>query len=403
MITRKKDLRTGRPVWTAYRTPVVPVQALKSDIKADVAVIGAGISGAMVAQELAQAGFSVVILDRRGPLKGSTAASTALLQYEIDTPISELSKKIGMDNAVRGWRRSKLGLESLAMKICELDIPCDFERRSSIYLNGNILDDAGLREEQAIRNAAGLRTEYLDRRALEAQFGIRKRSALLGRDELSVNPKKLAAGFLRKAVEDGARIYAPVTVDNVDAHKTGVTVTTAEGPVVRSKHAVFATGYEIPTFIPLKKHKIHSTWALATKPQPSKLWPGRTFIWEAAEPYLYMRATPDGRVICGGEDETFSDEAKRDSLIGEKTVALQRKLRALFPALDTDAEFSWAGSFGGSATDMPSIGPVRGLPNCFAVLAFGGNGITFSRIAAEVILSMLTGRDDPESDLFKLA
>ena len=49
-------------------------------------------------------------------------------------------------------------------------------------------------------------------------------------------------------------------------------------------------------------------------------------IWEASDPYLYIRTTPDGRVICGGEDEDFADDEKRDALIPRKTATLRRKL-----------------------------------------------------------------------------
>ncbi len=58
------------------------------------------------------------------------------------------------------------------------------------------------------------------------------------------------------------------------------------------------------------RHSIVSTWAIATRPQHGAIWPEAAFIWEASDPYLYMRATKDGRVICGGEDEDFTDEDK---------------------------------------------------------------------------------------------
>ena len=74
---RKLDLRTGRPVWFAYRVPTVPTEKLIRDVKADVAVVGMGISGAMIAEALTARGHSVVAIDRRGPMKGSTAATTA--------------------------------------------------------------------------------------------------------------------------------------------------------------------------------------------------------------------------------------------------------------------------------------------------------------------------------------
>lgn len=78
-MVRKLDLRSGRPVWYAYRAPSVPTGRLARDIRTDVAIIGMGISGAMVAEALTDAGMSVACIDRRGPFMGSTAATTALV------------------------------------------------------------------------------------------------------------------------------------------------------------------------------------------------------------------------------------------------------------------------------------------------------------------------------------
>jgi glycine/D-amino acid oxidase-like deaminating enzyme len=143
-----------------------------------------------------------------------------------------------------------------------------------------------------------------------------------------------------------------------------------------------------------------STWAIATVPQ-MRLWPEQCTIWEASDPYLYARTTPDGRVICGGEDEEFSDEAARDALIESKTKTLQRKLGRLLPQLDTTVEFAWTGSFGNSTDGMPTIGRIPGMPCCWAALGYGGNGTTYSRIAADVICGALTGRPDVDADLFR--
>jgi len=93
----------------------------------------------------------------------------------------------------------------------------------------------------------------------------------------------------------------------------------------------------------------------------------------------------------------------RDALIGEKTAAIQRKLRALLPQIDTEADFAWTGSFGVSDTSMPSIGLIPGKSRSYAVRAFGGNGIVFSMIAAEVLRGFLRGPPDPDADLFAFA
>ena len=51
-------------------------------------------------------------------------------------------------------------------------------------------------------------------------------------------------------------------------------------------------------------------------------------------------------------------------------------------------------------TGLPTIGEIPGHRNCWAALGYGGNGITYSRIAAEIIRSALTGEPDADADLY---
>lgn len=188
----------------------------------------------------------------------------------------------------------------------------------------------------------------------------------------------------------------------MDVGRTFVTLTTAAGHSVRAGHVVFATGYELVKLVKPKNYTVSSTWAMATAPQPDRLWPSRCLIWQAADPYLYLRTTADGRIIAGGEDEEFSNEEKRDALIPRKVAALQRKLGRMFPNVDTEPEFSWTGCFGSSDTGLPAIGEIPGVKRCFAILGYGGNGITFSMIAAQLIQRAIVGLPDPDADLFAL-
>ena len=188
----------------------------------------------------------------------------------------------------------------------------------------------------------------------------------------------------------------------MESDRAGIQAATAQGPTLRATELIFATGYELPKGVPRIGHTIESTYAIATKPQTRRLWPSRSFIWEASEPYMYVRVGPDGRIICGGEDEPFSDAGKRDALLPRKTATLEDKLHRLLPGVDAPADYAWCGSFGASVTGTPSIGPVFRMPHCHAVLGYGGNGITFSALAAQMLRNQLTGGGDPDSDLFKL-
>jgi glycine/D-amino acid oxidase-like deaminating enzyme len=165
---------------------------------------------------------------------------------------------------------------------------------------------------------------------------------------------------------------------------------------------VFCTGYEPLRIVRPRGFKVVSTWVLATKPQPARLWSCRSLIWEAADPYLYLRTTTDGRIIVGGEDEAFSDEVKRDKLIPQKIAAIARKGARIFPRANFEPDYAWTGSFGESPTGLPAIGPVRGLSRCHAVLGFGGNGITFSMLAAQLVVRRIQGLTDPDAELFRL-
>ncbi|MBZ9699767.1 MULTISPECIES: NAD(P)/FAD-dependent oxidoreductase [unclassified Mesorhizobium] len=397
---RKLDLRSGRPVWSAYRAPAVPTSALTRDAKADVLVIGMGISGAMIAEALTADGRSVICIDRRGPLRGSTSATTALVQFEIDQPLTALGRMIGKASAEQAWRRSRLAVSNLAGRIAELSINCRLSRAPSLYLAGTVLGPSQLRDETEARRQAGIAATYLAPAPLAARFGIERDGAILSHGNIVLDPRKLTAGLLLKALERKARLYAPVEATTIEDSAKEVVVATRGGPIISAQHVLLATGYELTDIVPAAAHRVISTWAIATRPQPRKIWPNAALIWEASDPYLYARATADGRVICGGEDEDFIDKERRDALIAGKSLRLARKLGRLFPDLDTRPDFAWTGSFGTTTTGLPYIGAIPGHPRIQAVMGYGGNGIAFSQIASEIVSAAIAGSEDTDASLF---
>ena len=98
------DLKSGYPFWVVRNGLLHAFPPLQRDLRCDVAVLGGGISGALIADELVAHGHEVVVIDRRDIGWGSTAASTALLQYEIDTPMTELARRYGEADAVLAYR-----------------------------------------------------------------------------------------------------------------------------------------------------------------------------------------------------------------------------------------------------------------------------------------------------------
>ena len=87
------DLKSGYPFWAVKNGLMHAFPPLQADLRCDVAIIGGGITGALIADELAAHGHDVAVVDQRDIGWGSTSASTALLQYEIDTHMVDLAKR----------------------------------------------------------------------------------------------------------------------------------------------------------------------------------------------------------------------------------------------------------------------------------------------------------------------
>ena len=130
-----------------------------------------------------------------------------------------------------------------------------------------------------------------------------------------------------------------------------------------------------------------SSYAMVTEPVGAGLgWLARTLVWESARPYLYMRSTTDGRLLMGGEDDRVDLPARRDRAVLGKSRRIIRKVRKLLPELDIEESFAWAGTFAETDDGLPFFGPhAQHGPRVHFAMAYGGNGIAYSMIGAELI------------------
>ena len=215
----------------------------------------------MIAETLTADGHRVVVIDRRGPMLGSTAATTALVQFEIDQPLSILAKQIGADAAADAWRRSRLAVLNLRARIAELGVRCDLSPRRTLYLAGSRLTGATLRAEAEVRREAGLYATYLTAGELRKAYGLKRNGAILSHDNLALDPRKLSGGLLAAAHRRGACFYAPVEATEFSHSASGVEVLTSTGYAISARHVVLATGYELTSIAPASGHKVASTWA----------------------------------------------------------------------------------------------------------------------------------------------
>ncbi|MNN44330.1 FAD dependent oxidoreductase [compost metagenome] len=106
-------------------------------------------------------------------------------------------------------------------------------------------------------------------------------------------------------------------------------------------------------------------------------------------------------MIVGGEDEASATAHADPALMRGKRDRILAKVKQLLPKVEVEVDYVWAGAFGESATGLPHIAPVEGVDHAWAVMGFGGNGITYSVIASQVVAAALRGGKDSDADLYR--
>lgn len=393
------DLRSSDLFWTSRHAMDAPT--LDEDLACEALVVGSGISGAFAGLLLAEAGLDVAIVDRRCLSSGSTPASTALLQYEIDTMLVDLARRIGLSAAERAYFRSHQALADVESIVRRLDDPCDLAVRNSLYLATREKDLPLFQDEARARREIGIDAMVLSGDAIKARYAIDRPGAILSARSLELNPYRLTLALLRAAKRAGARLFDQTDVELITAEPDGVLLRGNAGPWIRARDVVFATGYEAPRLLTRPSSRLLSTFAIATHPiAPERIWRDRCLIWEHDDPYFYARTTPDHRIICGGEDEPVIDPETRDALLRGKAQKLLNRLHDLFPWITAQIDHAWAGTFAQTDDGLPLIGAAPGWPRCYFALGYGGNGMTFSLIAAQIIRGFIQNQPDPDAAIF---
>ena len=395
------DLKSDQLFWPTQSREFPALPSLERDVRCDVAVIGAGLTGSLVAHALTHDGINTVLLDKRGVGAGSTSASTALIQYEIDTPLFRLIRMRGREAAVRSYHLCRRATEQIEQLAGQLDGPCRFARRTSLYLARKPGDVADLQREFRARKKSGFHLEYLDRCDIENRYSFPAPAALLSAEAAEIDPYRFTQALVRDALLRGLRAFVPVMVRQIEPVRDHVIIGTGSGSRVIARKVVVSAGYESIEFLRRKVVRLRSTYVLATQPMSHfEGWADRCLIWEAGRPYHYLRTTHDNRILIGGGDEDFTNARKRDALVGKKSRSLKSKLKEMFPHLKIQPALEWAGTFGDTKDGLPYIGTLPFARNVLFTLCYGANGTNFGMIGANLARDWVRQKRNRDSRLF---
>ena len=397
------EIRSKEPYWLLKNGIINSYPSLRENIECDILIIGGGITGALVGYQLSSEGYRTVVIDKRDIGTGSTSATTSMIQYELDAPLYFLSETIGKESATDIYMGAANAVRKLKNIVEVLPRDCGFNVKQSLHFASRERDVASLMKEFDCRRMVGLDVKWLAKEEIFLRYGLASEGGILSETAASMDAYQMTHALLQYSGDHfGLKVYDHTRLESVKYIKNKTFATVDTRAVIACSTIIYATGYESHELIRNGIGKLISTYACVSEPfdKLPELF-SQTVFWNTEDPYFYFRATMDNRILIGGEDEYFKNPEKRDSLIEKKELDLVAKFQQQMAGIPFVADFSWAGTFGATKDALPYIGAHPDFRNTYFMLAFGGNGITFSIMGMEILSDAVAGRPNRFLEYFK--
>lgn len=370
----------------------------------DVLVIGGGITGAITAYFLAKEGANVIVVEKNIVGFGSTSIAPAMLDYGLDVDMNRLEKSIG---ATATKKIYQLCLDAID-KIEEIDrkFPKDsgFQRQDALYFSNRFMQKSGMSKEFETRRKSGFNTVFLNSHNM-----VNLTSAILTKGGSAVmNPYAFTQGlfdYLSKL--DQVKIYENTKIEDVKCGFESVECRTNNNFKIKADTVIFTSGFDTLKYLQDSPAEVYKTFTIVSKPVKALSQADISFTAkDTSEPYHYLRFTPNGRVIYGGEDVKFSEKLTDRKYLANVANDRYRRLfnsmqKTLYNIDDIAIEYAFNGTFVNTKDRLPIIDEMPGLPNCFCNLGFGTNGILYSVIGADMLKDAIKGLYTKEMNMFK--
>ena len=195
------DLRSNHPYWFLKSGIIKSYPSIQKNENTEVVIMGAGITGALVCWYLNHAGIKTIVVDKRHVGTGSTAASTALLQYEIDTPLTKLCDMVGEQDAVTSYQLCINSITEIQKITTQLKEDCGFIIKPSLQYASTKKDVDDLEKEYALRLKHTMPVQWLEANEIEKKFGFKKEAAILSSIGAGVDAYELTHAILNYCIK----------------------------------------------------------------------------------------------------------------------------------------------------------------------------------------------------------
>jgi gamma-glutamylputrescine oxidase len=376
-------------------TPVAPpFAALRGEVRADVCVIGGGISGLSAALHLRERGYAVTLLEARHLGFGGSGRSGGQSIFGYACEMSTLEKAVGAADARRMWDVSVEGMNLQRDLIARHAIDCD-------YVPGHMIVGLKRRHDDALRAEVehlAAKYDYHSLRFVDRDetrhivASDRYTSGLFDANGGHLHPYRYTRGLGSAAAAAGVAIHEDSWVTRIDVAQNASAdnvVHTAHGSV-RAPHLLVAGGALLGRLVPQLARKLMSigTYIAATQPlgeeRARSLIRNQAAVADMNWILDYFRVLKDHRLLFGGR-VSYSGIDPFDS-----AQVLRKRIAAVFPQLtEARVEYAWGGYLDITPNRAPHFG--RLAPSAYFIQGLSGHGMVIAGIAGKLVSEAIAG------------
>lgn len=385
------NTRDGRctSLWQSARNIYRP-QSPRIEKNFDVIVIGGGITGISTALQLQEAGLSCLVLEARHLCFGTTGGTTAHINTLLDTPYTTIENNFGKANAKLVAAAAKDAVDLISSNIRRYGIDCGFAGAVAYLFAQDEDQDQELSKIAAAAEEAGLSLAASKIIPLNIPFTKAVRVA----GQAKFHPVDYVFALAKSYEHIGGTIIDSCRVTGAEVNEL-VEVTTNRG-VFKTKDIVYAT--HIPPGINLLHLRCSPMRSYAMAVQLTDDAYPEDLSYDMYDPYHYYRTQEvDGQpyLIVGGNDHRTGDNINTRNCF----LQLENHVRQHFNV--KKVKFRWSSQYFEPADGLPYIGHLPGHPeHVYVATGFGGNGMTYSSVAARLLPDLILGKENPYADVF---
>lgn len=358
--------------------------SLQENISVDVAIIGGGLTGISTAYELSKEKKSIAVIEKGNVDSSTTAYTTAFLSQVIDTDLQELVNMYGRKEATLVWQSHIDAINRVASIVKKEKINCEFMYCNDYSVGFSKDDVKYLQEEEKTAKKLGFDVKFETSDIL----GFTNTGFLTIPKQAKFHPLYYLQGLKEACIKNGVQIYENTEALKINSDKT-LTIETPNG-IVTAKHIVIATydPFNHPIIL-FGRRGMYTSYVLEAEIEKNILHEG---LYEDQEnPYHYWRVDKGEKhdtIIVGGEDHRHELPMNKE----KNYKILEKFLQKLLGENKYTTVRKWDGGILEPSDGLASIGKFVSNKNIYVAMAFSGNGMTYSSIAADLLTDLICGR-----------